>query len=55
MRHLDYQKVQALQDRRLTGARLVARQREDVQTNRRSLRLGLAAKLGFNPKRLRLA
>ena len=55
MRHLDYQTARALQDRRLAEARLTAKQRDDVQRNRRSLRLGLAAKLGFNPTRPRPA
>lgn len=50
MSHLDYQTSRALQEQRLTEARLIAERRSDVQRNRRSLRLGLAAKLGFGPK-----
>lgn len=50
MRHLDYQTSRALQEQRLAEARLIAERRSDVQRNRRSLRLGLAAKLGFGPK-----
>jgi hypothetical protein len=50
MRHLDYNTARALQDRRLDEARLIAERRNDVQRNRRSLRLGLAAKLGFGLK-----
>ncbi|HSM44639.1 MAG TPA: hypothetical protein VK969_06440 [Acidimicrobiia bacterium] len=55
MRHLDYQTTRALQDRQLAEARVVAERREVVRRNRRSLRLGLAAKLGANPKRWSLA
>ncbi len=50
MSHVDYRTSRALQEQRLTEARLIAERRNDIQRNRRSLRLGLAAKLGFGPK-----
>ena len=50
MRHLDYRTARALQEQRLTDARLIAERRRDVRRHRRSLRLGLAAKLGFGSK-----
>lgn len=51
MGHLDYRTSRALQEQRLAEARLIAERRSAVQRNRRSLRLGLAAKLGFGLKR----
>lgn len=55
MRHLDYQTSRALQEQRLAEARLIAERRSDVQRHRRSLRLGLVAKLGFGPKHRKTA
>lgn len=55
MSHLDYQTSRALQEQRLAEARLIAERRSDVQRNRKSLRLGLAAKLGFGPKHRKTA
>lgn len=55
MRHLDYQTSRALQERRLAEARVIAERRDAVRRNRRSLRLGLAAKLGTNRKRRSIA
>jgi len=54
MRHIDYHTARALQEQRLAQAQLIADRREAVRHQRRSLRLGLAAKLGANPKRLKL-
>jgi hypothetical protein len=55
MRHLDYQTTRALQERSLAEARLIAEGRDAVRRNRRSLRLGLGANLGANPRRWSLA
>lgn len=54
MGYIDYHTVRAIQEHRLAQARLIAQRREAVRRQRRSLRLGLAAKLGANPKRLKL-
>lgn len=54
MRHIDYHTARALQEQRLAQAQLIADRREAVRRQRLGLRLGLAAKLGANPKRLKL-
>lgn len=54
MRHTDYHTARALQEQHLAQAQLIANRRETVRRQRLSLRLGLAAKLGANPKRLKI-